>query len=96
MDRLEKYIKRDDLVDATHIAVSVNYSRNGSLRGYYIIVKPVTKQDNSIRYILFTEKRRLLFETNRFNTKQFSRAVEMAKDFKDELIAAVVADNKSA
>jgi hypothetical protein len=49
-----------------------------------------------IRFGAFNVRKQLLFETKRFTEKQFAKAIEMAKDFEEELIAAVVAENKAA
>ena len=103
MKRREKYIERDDLKGATHLEVSVYYSLGGTNywsggttpRGYYLSVKPVTKGDRTISHVMFTGQSRLLFQTQRFAAKQFERAVEMAKDYEEELIAAVVEQNKA-
>ena len=99
-----KYIERDDLKCATHIEVKVYYSKGGvtylsgatSPRGYYLSVRPVSASGDMIRFGPFNIRKRLLFETKRFTEKQFAKAIEMAKGFEDELIAAVVAKNKAA
>ena len=104
MDRQERYIERDDLKGATHLEITVHYTKGGhnlfgrgiTPRGYYVSVRPVTKRGNMLSYELFAGRKRLLFETARFSAKQFNKAVEMAKGFEDELIAAVVAENKAA
>ena len=98
------YIERSDLKGATHLEVSVYYSKGGmnyltsgtSPRGYYLCVRPVTKRGYSIRFDLFAGNSQFLFGTNRFTDKQFERATIMAKDLEDELIAAVVAKNQAA
>jgi hypothetical protein len=100
----DKYIERSDLLDATHLELSVYYNKGGANyfnggvdpRGYYLCVKPVRKGNGMIRYTMFTGLSRFLFETKRFSAKQFERAVDMAKGFEDELIAAVVEKNKAA
>ena len=106
MKKYEKsrYIERDDLKNASHLEVSVYYNKGGTNyfsggtipRGYYISVTPVTKGNGMISYTMFTGHKHLLLETSRFSAKQFASAVEMAKDFEDKLIAAVVAENKAA
>ena len=104
MKEQKKHIERSDLKGATHLEVSVYYTKGGtsyftggtSPRGYYISVRPVTKRDSAISFDLFAGRKRLLFETARFSGKQFARAIEMAKDFEGELVAAVAADNKAA
>lgn len=104
MKKLDKYIERNDLNGATHIEVKVyytkggaNYSTGGNLpRGYYISVRSVTKRDGMVSYALFSGCKRLLFETARYTDKQFAKAADMAKEFEEELIAAVVAENKAA
>jgi len=103
-DRYERYIERDDLQDATHLEVSVSYNLGGAnyfsggtiRRGFYLNVKPVTKGRGMVSYTLFSGKGRLLFETQRFTAKQFAKAVEMAKEFEEELIADVVAKSKKS
>ena len=104
MKDYKKYIERSDLRGATHIEVSVYYSKGGmsyftgktSPRGYYVSAKPVTKKENSVSFMLFDGVGHLLFDTARYSTKQFSRAIEMSKDFETELIAAVVEKHKAA
>lgn len=98
MNRHEKYIERGDLKGATHLEVSVYYTKGGGAvpRGYYLSVRPVTKRDGMVSFDLFSGRRQLLFETSRFTAKQFARAVKMAKDVEDELIASVAAENKAA
>jgi hypothetical protein len=49
-----------------------------------------------VSFNLFSGRRRLLFETNRFTGKQFTRAIGMAEGFEANLIAAVVAENQAA
>jgi hypothetical protein len=44
-----------------------------------------------VSFDLFSGIKRLLLQTNRYSAKQFAQAVEMAKDYEDELIAGVVA-----
>ena len=103
MKRHDKYIERGDLIDATHLELSVYYDKGGTNyfsggidpRGYYLCAKPVRKSDGMISYTMFSGIRRLLFETKRFSAKQFELAVDMAKGFEDELIAAVVEKNKA-
>ena len=51
---------------------------------------------NRLSYTMFKGRKQFLFETARFSAKQFARAVEMAKDVEEELIAVVVAENKAA
>ena len=98
MDRYEKYIERNDLKGATHLEVSVYYTKGDYAvsRGYYITVRPVTKRDGMVSFNLFSGRRKLLFETSRYTAKQFARAVEMAKDVEAELIATVAAENQAA
>ena len=104
MKRHEKYIERDDLKDATHLEVSVYYTKGGANyfsggvtpRGYYLSVKPVKKGNGMVSYTLFSGRSRLLLETQRFTAKQFALALEMAKDYEESLIAAVVAENTAA
>jgi hypothetical protein len=104
MKEHKKYIERNDLKGATHLEVSVYYTKGGVnyfsggtiRRGYYISVKPVTKGNGTISFELFSGRKQFLLETARYTAKQFARAVEMAKDVEDELIAAVVAEIKAA
>ena len=104
MKRHKKYIERNDLNNATHLEVSVSYDKGGANyfsggtkpRGYYLSVTPVTKSATSISFTMFTGYSRFLLETKRFSEKQFANAIEMAKDYEEELIAAVVAKNKAA
>ena len=104
MKKHEKYIERSDLKDASHLQVSVYYTKGGDnyfsggtiRRGYYIAVTPVTKGNNMIRYAMFSWCKQLLFETARYTDKQFTRAIEMAKDVENELITTVVAESKAA
>lgn len=98
MKEYKKYIENNNLQDATHIEVSVSYSKGGlsyitgktSPRGYYISVTPVTKNDDMVSFILFTGYRQLLFEADRYSAKQFEVAVEMSGSIEAEMVAAVV------
>jgi hypothetical protein len=72
------------------------FSGQTSPRGYYLSVRPVTKANGMVSFNLFSGVKKLILETNRFSTKQFSRAVEMAGEYEDELITAVVAEHKAA
>ena len=100
----DKYIERNDLKNATHLEVSVHYDLGGANllsgktnpRGYYLSAKPVQKDGSMISYTMFSGQSCLLLETKRFTAKQFAKAIEMAKDYEDELIAAVVEKNKVA
>ena len=104
MKKHERYIERDDLKGATHLEVSVYYTKGGlnyftggtTRRGYYLSVRPVTKGNGMVSYDLFSGCKRLLLETNRYSDKQFARAVEIARDYEDELITAVVAESRAA
>ena len=104
MQEHKKYVERGDLKGATHLEVSVYYTKGGANyfsggttpRGYYLSVRPVTKRNNTTSFNLFSGRSRFLFETARFTAKQFERAIEMAKDYEDELVAAVAAENKAA
>lgn len=104
MKKHEKYIERTDLKDATHLEVSVYYSKGDmnyfsgrtTPRGYYISVKPVTKRDGMISFVVFSGVGQLLLETKRYSEKQFNTAVEMSKGVEAELIAAVLAECKVA
>ena len=102
MKEQKSYIERSDLKGATHLEVSVYYALGGSNyfsggttpRGYYLSVRPVTRGHNSVSFDLFSGYSKLLLETNRFSAKQFERAVALAAQHKEELIAAVVAKSK--
>ena len=104
MKKHETYIERDDLKGATHLEVKVFYTKGGANyfsggtnpRGYYLSVRPVKKGNGMVSFDLFSGCKRLLLETARYTDKQFQRAVEMAKNYEDELITAVVAENKAA
>ena len=104
MKEQTRYIERGDLKGATHLEIKVSYSKGGrnyitgevNPRGFYVSVTPVTKKDGMIRFVAFTGQKRLLLEVSRFTEKQFGRAVAMAKNFEDELIDAVVSQNKAA
>ena len=104
MKQHKNYIERSDLKDATHLEVSVYYTKGGANyfsggmipRGYYVSVTPVTKGNGTISFAMFTGRKRFLFETARYTDKQFARAIEMAREYEDELIAAVVAESKAA
>ena len=102
MDRHKEYLEHNDLNGATHLEVSVYYTKGGRSfasggtipRGYYLSVKPVTVDTNSVSYAMYSGCRHLLLETKRFSAKQFAQAIEMAKTCEKELIERVVAENK--
>jgi len=102
--RQERYIERDDLRDATHLEITVSYTKGGANyfsggvtpRGFYLSVNPVKKGERSVCYRLFSGQSELLFEAQRYTAKQFARAVEMAKSREEALISAVVMANKAA
>ena len=104
MHEHKRYIERSDLRDATHLEVSVYYTKGGvnffsggsTPRGYYLSVKPVTKGQRTISYVLFSGSARLLMETKRFSAKQLAQAVEIAKSYEESLISEVVKDNSAA
>ena len=104
MENYKKYIERNDLKNATHLEVSVSYRKVGVTysngermpRGYYLTVTPVTKTEISVCFTMFTGQSYFLLETKRFSAKQFAKAIEMSKDYEEELIALVVARNKVA
>ena len=93
-----RYMECNDLKDATHLEISVFYTKGGIScfssdtirRGYYIRVRPVTLNNYSIGCKLFDGYEQLLLETERYSTKQFDIAIEMSKDYVDELVAIVV------
>lgn len=98
MKEQKRYIERNDLKRGTHLEISIYYSKGGmsyfsgqvSPRGYYLSVRPVTLANGMISYDLFSGCKRLILETGRYSAKQFAKAVEMAKDYEDELIANAV------
>lgn len=104
MKEHKKYIERNDLKNANHLQVSVYYSKGGvnyfsgqvTPRGYYISVRPVTLGNGMISFDLFAGRSQLLLETNRYSEKQFTKAVEIAAAFEDELIATAVTENQAA
>ena len=104
MKKHKEYLERSDLKDATHLEVSVYYTKGGAnyfsggttSRGYYLMVIPVTVNERSVSFTAFTGCSRLLFETQRYTDKQFVRAIDIAKEYKEALIAAVVEKNKAA
>jgi len=104
MQKHKEYIERSDLKDATHLEVSVYYTKGGAnyfsggttQRGYYLSVTPVTKSERSVSFTMFSGFKHLLLETQRYTDKQFNRAVDMAKDHRESLIAKVVEQSKAA
>ena len=98
MNRQEKYIERGDLKGASHLEVAVYYTKGSGAtpRGYYLSVRPVTVRNGMVSFDLLSGRRQLLFETSRFTARQFARAVAMARDAEEDLIAAVAAENKAA
>ena len=104
MKKHKEYIERSDLKDATHLEVSVYYTKGGAnyfsggtiRRGYYMSVTPVKKSENFVSFVMFTGRSQLLLETNRYSDKQFAKAMEMSKDTRAELIAAVLSESKAA
>jgi len=104
LKKYREHIERNGLINATHLEVSVYYTKGGLnyfsggmiARGYYISVTPVTISDETIRYTAFTGCSQLMLETQRYSDKQFDRAIEMAKEHRDALIATVVEKNKAA
>ena len=104
MKKHKEYLERDDLKNATHLQISIYYTKGGTSlwgggairRGYYLMVTPVTKSENSISFTAFTGYSHLLLETQRYTDKQFDRAVEIAEEHKETLIATVVEKNKAA
>jgi hypothetical protein len=104
VQELKRYEEHNGLKCATHLEVSVYYTKGGSnflsggttSRGYYLSVRPVTLQGHCVSFVMFTGRRKLLLETARFSTKQFKQAVEMAKGAEAELVAAVLAESQAA
>ena len=104
MNKHESYVEHDGLKNATHLQVSVYYSKDGinfltgeaTPRGFYLSVRPVSKGNGTIRFDLFSGQSIFLFGVSRFTSKQFDQAVAMAEELKEDLIAAVVAANQAA
>ena len=104
MKKHEKYVECGNLRNATHLEVSVYYSKGGisyftgqtSPRGYYLSVTPVKKGSNMVSYEMFSGFKQLLLETKRYSDKQFGQAIEMSKGVEQELIAAVIDKHKAA
>ena len=98
MHSCKKYIERNDLNGASHLEVSVYYTKGGGTlpRGYYLSVRPVTRRDGMVSFELFSGQCQLLFGASRYTAKQFAKAMEMAKGMEKELIEAVVMDNRVA
>jgi len=104
MQKHTEYIERSDLKNATHLEVSVYYTKGGTNyfsggitpRGYYLSVTPIKKADGMTSFTMFSGRSQLLLKTQRYSLKQFAKAVELAKDFEEELIAVVVSENKAA
>ena len=104
MKKHKEYIERNDLKGATHLEVSVYYDKGGANcfsggmtpRGYYLSVTPVTKGEGTISFTMFSGYSHLLLETQRYSDKQFDRAVDMAREHRESLIAKVVDKNKAA
>ena len=59
-------------------------------------VTPVTKRGGMVSFELFAGRKQFLLGASRYTDKQFDRAVEMAKNYEDDLITAVVAENRAA
>ena len=104
MKKHKEYIERSDLKDATHLEVSVYYSNGGTNfynggmipRGYYLSITPVTKGNGSVSFTMFSGYSHLLLQTQRYTDKQFDRAVDLAGEHRESLIAKVVEKNKAA
>lgn len=97
MKEHKRYIERGSLKHGGHLEVSVYYTKGGisyftgqaSPRGYYLSVRPVTLGNGMVSFDLFSGCKKLILETKRYSDKQLAKALEMAKAFEDELIAAV-------
>ena len=104
MKEIKWRIERGDLEGATHLEVVVRYDLGGanyysggtSPRGYYLSVRPITVSGNMVSYNLFSGRRKFLLEATRFSQKQLNFAVQLAKSYEEELINAIVAENKAA
>lgn len=97
----KRYMERSDLGHGSHLEVSVYYTKGGtscftgqvSSRGYYLSVRPVTLESGMVSFDLFSGCKKLILKANRYSDKQFAKAMEMAKTFEDELIAAATVSN---
>ena len=91
------FMEHSGLKDATHLQIDVYYNKGGATtqRGFYLSVRPVTKKGGLISYVLLTGRSKFLFGVSRFTAKQLERAVVMADEFKNEMIAAVVEENRA-
>jgi hypothetical protein len=104
MKQQKRYIERNDLNRSSHLEVNVYYYKGGISaytgqmlpRGYYLSVRPVILGNGTVSFDLFSGCKRLLLEVSRYTDKQFTRAVEMAKSYENEMIAAVVAECRAA
>ena len=92
------FMEHSGLKDATHLQIDVYYNKGGATtqRGFYLSVRPVTKKSGLISYVLSTGCSKFLFGVSRFTAKQLNKAVLMAEEFKNELIAAVIEENRAA
>lgn len=86
--------------DATHLKIEVYYSKGGmnyftssnEKRGIYISVTPVTKGENSERFVGFSGTKSLLFEMKRFNQKTLD-TIEVDAEYEKQLIDHVCQKN---
>ena len=98
MKEHKRYIERSGLKRGNHLEISVYYNKEGvnyfsgqvQRRGYYLSVRPVTLGNGTVSFDILSGCKRLLLETKRYSAKQFAKAVEMSKNYEDELIAAAV------
>ena len=104
MKEYRHYVENDNLQNATHVEVSVTYSKGGvsyftgntSPRGFYLNATPVTRGKGMVSFTMFSGIRRLLLEVNRYSDKQFNHAVELSKAFEADMVASVIEKNKAA
>ena len=93
-----------ELAGVTHIDVEVYYNIGGAnyfsgsvtSRGYYLSVKPVTRNGITVSYNLFSGISKLILETSRFSAKQFEKAVQLGREAMPELVKQVIAEEKAA
>lgn len=102
--RLLESTPHDGLKNGSHIDVEVYYTKGGANylsggttpRGYYLSVSPVTHKNGMVSTIMFTGKKKLLMQSNRYSAKQFEQAVQKGRLEAPELIKQVIDEEKSA
>ena len=79
----EEFIKKDNLINGTHVRVSVFFSNGGKSvmsgeilpSGYYACVGPFTKDGQQISFRLFSAETRLIMTAGGYSDEQFDIAV---------------------